>query len=267
MALNLVINDAQIQLWLGTLWLPFVRISAALMVSPLFSSTHIPKQYKIFVAMAVVAVVLPTMPPGLSVNPLGLQGLLLAANEILLGVCLGFLLQLTFEGVTFAGQLISSGMGLSFASMYNPEQHDSAPVLSQYFSLLTWLLFLSFNGHLALLAFLAHSFTAWPVGHSVLVGNTLMLVMSAINEMMRYALQIALPALIALIVVQIALGVVSRSAPALNLFAVGFPITMLIGFMLIQRTLPDLVGGLRHQLDHNFALMQNVLEMQRHGRI
>lgn len=265
--MNLVINDAQISLWMSTLWLPFLRIGAALMVSPLFSSDHIPAPVRIFIPMAVVAVLLPTLPAGIAVNPLGVQGVLLAMNEILLGICLGFLLQLTFESVSLAGQLISSSMGLSFAMLVDPQQGNTVSVLSQFLLLLTMLLFMALNGHLAFLAFLAHSFTVWPVGHSLLASNALPLVIAAMSEMLSSALHIALPAMIALIVVQLAIGVVSRSAPSLNLFAVGFPLTILLGLLVSERSLPNLTVSLQQQLDHAFEMMQTLLQSGVHGRL
>lgn len=264
MIFNLVINDAQISLWLSTLWLPFLRIGAALMLSPVFSSTHIPSRIRIILPIFIVAVLLPTMPTGLAINALGVDGVLLAANEILVGICLGFLLQLTFESVSFASQLMATGMGLSFASLYNPDEGESVPILGQFLMLLAILLFLALDGHLAFISFIAKSFNVWPVATPVLSAPAMSIMLAAISDMLIAALHIALPALIALIMAQVAMGVVSRSAPSLNLFSIGLPVTLLLGFFVVEAMLPNFKETFQQMLTHSFLLMQSLLRARAH---
>ncbi len=256
----MLISDSQIATWISAGWLPFVRISAAMMAAPLFSHRAIPRQIRLGVALMLAVLLMPWQPAMPDFNPLGLQGVLLTANELILGICLGFMLQLVFEAVMFAGQFVATGMGLGFASVIDQQQGISVAVMGQFFMLITMLLFLAMNGHLAFIKLLADSFVAWPVGASVVQPETFGVLLTAIGGMLRNALGIALPAVVALLVVQIAMGVMSRAAPTLNLFAVGFPVTLMLGLLVVERTLPALLPQVQRLLTIAFSNMSLILE-------
>lgn len=256
----MLISDSQIATWITTGWLPFVRISAAMMAAPLFSHRAIPRQIRLGVALMLALLLMPWQPALPDFNPLSLQGVLLTANELILGICLGFMLQLVFEAVMFAGQFVATGMGLGFASVIDQQQGISVAVMGQFFMLITMLLFLAMNGHLAFIKMLADSFVAWPVGTAVVQPETFGVLLTAIGGMLRNALGIALPAVVALLVVQIAMGVMSRAAPTLNLFAVGFPVTLMLGLLVIERTLPALLPQVQRLLTMAFENMGQILE-------
>lgn len=256
----MLISDSQIATWITTGWLPFVRISAAMMAAPLFSHRAIPRQIRLGVALMLAMLLMPWQPALTDFNPLSLQGVLLTANELILGICLGFMLQLVFEAVMFAGQFVATGMGLGFASVIDQQQGISVAVMGQFFMLITMLLFLAMNGHLAFIKMLADSFVAWPVGTAVVQPETFGVLLTAIGGMLRNALGIALPAVVALLVVQIAMGVMSRAAPTLNLFAVGFPVTLMLGLLVIERTLPALLPQVQRLLTMAFENMGLILE-------
>jgi len=255
-----IITDAHISTWISAGWLPFVRISAAMMAAPLFSHRAIPRQIRLGVALMVAALLMPWRPTIPDINPLSLQGLLLTANELLLGICLGFMLQLVFEAVMFAGQFIATGMGLGFASVIDQQQGISVAVVGQFYMLIAMLLFLAMNGHLAFIRLIADSFVAWPVGSAIVQPDTFAVVFNAIGGMLRNALGIALPAVVALLVVQIAMGVMSRAAPTLNLFAVGFPVTLMLGLIVLERTLPALLPQVERLITMAFSNMGSILE-------
>lgn len=259
----MIITDAHISTWISAGWLPFVRISAALMVAPLFSHRGIPRQLRLGVALMVAALIMPWQPTIPGINPLSIQGILLTANELLIGIAMGFMLQLVFEAVLFAGQFIATSMGLGFASVIDQQQGISVAVVGQFYMLMTMLLFLALNGHLAFIQFIADSFVAWPVGAAVVQPDTFGVLLNAINSMLRNALGIALPAVVALLVVQIAMGVMSRAAPTLNLFAVGFPVTLLVGLVVLERTLPALLPQVQRLLTQAFSNMATILETAR----
>lgn len=256
----MLISDSQIATWISAGWLPFVRISAAMMAAPLFSHRAIPRQLRLGVALMVAMLLMPWQPAMSTFNPLSLQGLLLTANELILGICMGFMLQLVFEAVMFAGQFVATGMGLGFASVIDQQQGISVAVMGQFFMLLTMLLFLTMNGHLAFIKLLADSFVAWPVGSAVVQPDTFGVLLTAIGGMLRNALGIALPAVVALLVVQIAMGVMSRAAPSLNLFSVGFPVTLMLGLLVVERTLPALLPQVQRLLSIAFDNMGLILE-------
>lgn len=260
----MVISDVQIATWLTAWWLPFARIAAAMMSAPLFGHRLIPPQVRLAMALALAALLMPWQPAVSGFDPLSVQGVLLTANELLLGVCLGFILQLVFEAVLFAGQFIATGMGLGFATLVDQQQGISVAVVGQFLMLMTMLLFLAMNGHLAFIRFLADSFSVWPAGTATLTPDSMQRVLSAISAMLRGALGIALPAVIALLVVQIAMGVVSRASPTLNLFAVGFPVTLMLGLIVMERTLPALRPQVERLLAGAFETMTQLLETGRH---
>jgi len=260
----MVFSDAQIAAWLTAWWLPFARIAAALMAAPLFGHKMIPPQVRLAMALMLATLLMPWQPAVEGFDPLSLKGVLLTANELLLGVCLGFILQLVFEAVLFAGQFVATGMGLGFATLVDQQQGISVAVVGQFLMLMTMLLFLAMNGHLAFIRFLADSFTVWPAGTAALTPDSLQLVLKAIAAMLRGALGIALPAVIALMVVQIAMGVISRSAPTLNLFAVGFPVTLMLGLIVMERTLPALRPQVERLIAGSFETMSQLLETGRH---
>lgn len=260
----MIISDVQIAAWLTAWWLPFARIAAAMMAAPLFGHRLIPPPVRLGLALVLSGLLVPWQPVVEGFNPLSLQGVLLTANELVLGVCLGFILQLVFEAVLFAGQFIATGMGLGFATLVDQQQGISVAVVGQFLMLMTMLLFLAMNGHLAFIRFLADSFSVWPAGTATLTPDSMQQVLSAIGAMLRGALGIALPAVIALLVVQIAMGVVSRASPTLNLFAVGFPITLMLGLIVMERTLPALQPQVERLLAGSFETMGQLLETGRH---
>ncbi len=261
---GMVFSDVQIATWLSAWWLPFARIAAAMMAAPLFGHRLIPPQVRLAVALSLSTLLVPWQPALPDFNPLSLQGVLMTANELVLGVCLGFLLQLVFEAVLFAGQFVATGMGLGFATLVDQQQGISVAVVGQFLMLMTMLLFLAMNGHLAFIRFIADSFQAWPAGTATISPDSMQLVLKAIGSMLRGALGIALPAVIALLVVQIAMGVVSRASPTLNLFAVGFPVTLMLGLIVMERTLPALRPQVERMFGDAFETMSQLLETGRH---
>jgi flagellar biosynthetic protein FliR len=151
-------------------------------------------------------------------------------------------------------------MGLGFATLIDQQQGTPVPVLGQFLMLITLLLFMALDGHLAFLELLMKSFAMWPPGTVVLTPDAAQILLKSISGMLGAAMRIAMPAVIALLVVQIAMGVISRSSPSMNLFAVGFPITMLVGFIVIKQVLPSLAPILEDLL--STALTQGGVLME-----
>lgn len=250
--------------WLSAAWLPFMRVGGAVMTAPLFSAAYVPMRVRLMLAVFISAALLPMLTEmklntGLAVNLIGVEAIVMAAKELLIGICLGFFLQLVFEAVVIAGHLIASGMGLGFAMMVDPNRGVQVPVLSQYLLIITLLLFVAMDGHLAFLAMLARSFELWPIAGEAMAVSQLQIMFEQGSAMFAGAIQIAIPAVIALLLVQIAVGVISRAAPTLNLFAVGFPLAMLVGFVLLQWLIPSLVPQLSGQIDTAYAALARFL--------
>jgi len=174
---------------------------------------------------------------------------------VLIGVAMGFALQLMFDALTLAGQLLANAMGLGFAFTIDPLRAVTTQSLGQLYVLLGTLTFLALNGHIALIETLARSFQTLPIGPQGLSPAALHALANWGSTMLLGAVRIALPGLTALLVINLAFGVTSRAAPALNLFAVGFPITLAIGMLVVLLGLPSMQSGLIEMLGSAFQFI------------
>ena len=212
--LPLELLETVLQRELGIHLMPFFRIAGVLMVAPVVGARLVPVRVRIAFVVA---------------------------QEVLVGIAMGFLLQMIFDALIVAGQTIAMSMGLGMATLVDPQRGMTVPVVSQFFVILGMLIFLSLGGHLALFEMLAGSFTLLPVGAPLPIDGLMTLVGFG-SRMFAGAIQIALPAVTALLIVNIAFGVMSRAAPTLNLFAVGLPAAMLAGFLVLVITIGNLPG-------------------------
>lgn len=246
----MLLSSAEIAAWVGTFLWPLVRVSALLMVAPVFGSRVTPRRVRLMTAVALTWAILPFIPPMPMVEPLGSDGLLVIVHQTLIGLSMGFILRLVFGALELGGQVIAMQIGLSFASLADPQNGAQSPLLSQLYTLLGTLIFLALNGHLLLIQLLVDSFTALPVAPTTGIDRDwLWVLINWGSQMFAGAVLVALPAIAALLVVNLAFGVMVRAAPQLNIFAVGFPITLVLGLLIILYSLPTLL----YQLEHLFA--------------
>ena len=239
----------------GFLW-PFMRIGAMLMVAPIFGARSItPDRLRIGMALAFTWVIYPFLPPAPAVEPLSAAGLAIIANELLLGIAMGFVLQMVFSALVLGGQSISMTMGLGFALFIDPNGVQ-LPVVSQLYTILGTLLFLALNGHLVAVQVLLESFHALPVGGLGLSFDSMMQLVLWGARMFVGGLLIALPAVVTITLINIGFGVMTRAAPQINIFAVLFPTTMAVGYIIIFLTLPSLLPRFTELVMDGFDLMQ-----------
>lgn len=254
-----VFAGSQLQAAFAAGFWTFVRIGAALMVAPPFGSRALSTRIRLVLALALTAVIAPMLPAPPAPDAFSAAWFATLATQLAIGLLIGFVLQMVFEAIVMAGELISLGMGLSFATLADPLRGVSTGVLGQYFLVLATLLFLSMDGHLALIGALVESFIRLPVGVG-LPGDGLLPVAAFAGRMFLFGVQIALPAMISLLLVNLAFGVISRAAPTLNPIAVGFPITLTLGFLILQFSMSPLLAGLRGLLDGAWTLLAGVLQ-------
>lgn len=214
------------------LW-PFVRIGAFVMVMPVIGGSFVPAPVRLMLALMLTFVIAPAMPQMIPVSALSLAGALLVMQEIIIGIAMGFAVQLIFDAIALGGQVIAMSMGLGFAVFIDRTRGVNIPVLGQFFLMLGMLIFLSLDGHLALIRMLADSFQLLPINGPGLTQAAISELLNWTSQVFIVAMKIALPAVTALLVVNLSFGVMSRAAPTLNLFAVGFPVAMLLGFVVI----------------------------------
>ena len=168
------ISTAEITGVLGQYMWPFIRIAAMIMVAPIFSSNFLSARTRIIIALAISIVLVPNIPANVpTVEPLSMEGFLIIAQQILIGACMGFMLQLLFNAFIVAGQIIAMQMGLGFASMVDPQNGVLVPVISQFYLIFITLLFITVDGHLILIKVLSESFVTMPISSSGLTPTDL----------------------------------------------------------------------------------------------
>ena len=237
----LALSDAQIGGWVASFLLPLFRIAALLMVMPVIGTQLVPVRVRMYLALAFTLVLMPVLPAMPQIDALSLQGWLWIGQEVLVGALLGFSLQLFFHAFVVAGQMIAMQMGLGFASMVDPANGISVAVLGQFLLMLVTLLFLAMNGHLVVFEVLAESFVTLPVGSGLLLDHYLAIA-GRLGWVLGAGLLLALPAITALLVVNIAFGVMTRAAPQLNTFAIGFPLTLVLGLVIVWLGMADILA-------------------------
>ncbi|RAU40706.1 MULTISPECIES: flagellar biosynthetic protein FliR [unclassified Pseudomonas] len=237
----LALTDTQISTWVAAFMLPLFRIAAVLMTMPVFGTSLVSTRVRLYLALAITVVVAPSLPSMPEVHALDISALLLIAEQIVIGVALGLSLQLFFQAFVVAGQIIAIQMGMGFASMVDPVNGVTVAVIGQFFTMLVTLLFLAMNGHLVVFEVLIESFTTLPVGQGLVTANFWELVLR-LGWVLGAALILVLPAITALLVVNIAMGVMTRAAPQLNIFSIGFPLTLVLGMGILWITLGDILN-------------------------
>lgn len=253
-----VFSVTEITTLIGAYLLPLFRVAAMVAASPVFGTRTVPMKVKIITSFAITSVLVPMLPaPEIDVfNPLSV---LVIAQQVLIGLIIGFTVQLVFSAVITGGQIVAMQMGLGFSLMVDPQNGAQSPVLSQFYTIMVMLIYLAINGHLVLLEVLAESFKTMPISAQGLVADDFMQVVRWGTNIFAGGLAIALPAIASLLVVNIAFGVMTRSAPQLNIFAIGFPITMLLGFALVMITLPNIAPKSISLFSEAYHLIQNIL--------
>jgi flagellar biosynthetic protein FliR len=237
--------ETQLLIW----FVAMIRPGAALLAAPVFGSTAVPLQVRIILSLAVgipsAAVASVALP---AVGIFSVPGLLLIMGEVVLGLSLGFAIQIGFAAALIAGEAIGNTMGLGFASMQDPMSGHSSTAIGQMLNMLGTALFLSTGGHLALIDIIITSFRTMPPGNSWLTVEALRGLVDFGGLMFAAGMTVALPVAFALIMVQIVMGTITRSAPALNLFAVGIPATVLAGVVLLAAATPVMAAALEHAM-------------------
>ncbi|NOX09884.1 MAG: flagellar biosynthetic protein FliR [Gammaproteobacteria bacterium] len=253
------ISDTQLISWIGNFFWPFMRVAMMMTVAPIFGSRLMPVRARIVSAIVITWLLLPIIPDVPTVNPLSPEGVLIVVQQLLIGMMMGFVLQMLFASLVVGGQTVALSMGLGFASMVDPQNGVQVPVVSQIYLVVATLLFLTLNGHLMLISMLADSFSSLPIASDGVSRQTLWDVVAWAGEMFAHGILIALPAVTALLLVNLAFGVITRSAPQLNIFGVGFPLTLAMGFVIILYTLPGMLPHFERVMESAFSMIQRVI--------
>lgn len=255
----LELTEPQISQMMGQYLWPLIRIAAFIMAVPIYGSQTLPARFRLAISVPLAVIVQPLLPPLPVIEMVSITGFMVTIKEVVIGAALGFVFQILMQLFVVGGQIIAMNMGLGFASMNDPANGVAVTVLSQFFVTIAVLLFLAMNGHLILLELIARSFQVWPIG-VVTVGGDFWRELAGLGSwMFAGALVMALPIVTAILVVNMAFGVMSRSAPQMNIFAVGFPVTLVFGMFIIWFGLTNFMPQFAQRSDQIIRFVENLL--------
>jgi flagellar biosynthetic protein FliR len=235
----IVLEDATLYERLAAFFLLTVRLSAMFVAAPFFSASalSVPVRVAFAMAFALVSVASINVPP---FDLFSIKGALLVAQEIIIGAAIGLTVQLAFAAVSMAGEQIATSMGIGFASMVDPQTGTQSPVLTQFMSIMLLRIFLVIEGHHVLLRHVVASYGVLPVGGDFLDPKMFLDITKAAGLIFSAAFIIGLPLIAALFFVNIIVGLLTRVAPQMNIFSIGFPLSILVGFVLLLIALPSM---------------------------
>ena len=242
------VTSAQLTALLASFAFPMARILALVSTAPVFGNRGVPRRVRLGFGLVLTVIIAPIAGPIPDISPGSYEGLFVLVQQIIIGTAMGLAMQVVFAAVDTAGELIGLQMGLGFATFFDPVRGNNAPVVAQLLSLLAVLTFLALNGHLLVISTLAHSFAALPISVSFFSATSALNLACWGSQIFAAGLTLALPVVATLLITNLALGVLTRDAPQLNIFAVGFPITLLLGFFMLALVLPNLIVPLENLL-------------------
>lgn len=242
---------------LYALWWPFVRILAAFSASPIVGDAGVPISVRVLLSLVLAVVMLPLSQSSAAIDPWSLHGIVVTAEQAVIGLLLGLAFHLTMMAINLLGYLISSQMGLAMAVMNDPSSGASSDIISVFLYVLSVLIFFAVDGHLVFTQVIASSFRIWPPGGGLSFASLEVLAVN-VSWIFSAAFLMAIPIIFSTLVVQIGFGFLNRIAPTLNLFSLGFSVFTIFGlFMLTQM--------LRAFPEHYLSMTNQVLDMFHHG--
>jgi flagellar biosynthetic protein FliR len=254
------VSSAQLDAWLAAFMFPAARILALLATMPPFNNAALPQRIRLILGLALTFVIAPSLPPMPAVPPGSWLGLLILVQQVLIGFMMGFTMRLAFAAIDLAGDLIGLQMGLSFARFYDPQSSAQTAVLGDFLGILTILIFLALNGHLVSISALVESFRLLPVAVAPVASKGFATLLSWAAIIFSAGVLLSLPLVAALLIANIAMGVLARVAPQLNLFAVGFPVTIVAGFTVLLISLPYFGTAIERLFDQAFGALRMVVQ-------
>ena len=234
------ISEAQLVAWISPILWPFLRVLAVFTAAPVFSSRVFPVRARIALAFLIAYAAQASMPQQVVVSVNDPEALGVVVQQVGVGLAIGFTVRLVFGAFELAGQVIGFQMGLGFAAFFDPSTSAQSSAMGRFYANMAALLFVVLNGHLMVIMAVAQSFTAFPVDQNFLQALGTMKLYELGADLFASAFWIALPVIAMLMFANLALGIVSRVAPQMNIYAIGFPVTLVVGLVGVALTLPML---------------------------
>lgn len=242
-------SEAELYSTLVTMFLPVFRITGFILAMPLFGNRLIPTRMKVMLLIVLTIAVYNTNPPVANLNPLSVLTWATAIQQLVIGMGMGIIIRVVFQAFVFGGQIIAMQAGLGFSTLVDPQNGNQVPAFSQLYLMIITLLLLATNGHLVLIEILIRSFVWLPIGGPGLQNNWVDSVVLFGSTLFSGGVSLALPAIVALLIVNLTFGIMTRAAPQFNIFSIGFPFTMVVGLVVVLFTI-----GI---INYHFNLLMN----------
>ena len=249
------LSTAEINAWIVAFFFPLARILALLTAAPPFNNQGLNTRTRLVLGLAIALAITPALPKIAAIDPASGLGLLILAQQLVIGLAMGFAMRLVFTAIDLAGTMISNQMGLGFATAYDPQSAAQTAVISQFLGMLSLLVFLAIDGHLMVIATLGRSFMVLPISANAIASSSWLNIANAGGLIFSSGVLLSLPVVVALLIANIALGVLGRVAPQLNLMAIGFPITIVLGFCALIVSLSYLATPLQQLFEFGLQSM------------
>lgn len=251
-------TSAELQTLVASFLWPLTRILGLVAVAPLFGNASVPNRVKVGLGVLLALAIAPAVPAVPAMDPMSLPGFLILLQQFVIGVAMGFAIRIVFAAVELAGEIASMTMGLGFAVFFDPQTRGRSSAISQFLALLMLMVYLATNMHLVLLSTLAQTFTTLPItADGISVGGFGQLAAWG-GRIFSAGVQLSLPIVAALLITNIALGILTRAAPQLNLFGIGFPITISVGMVMIALSLPYLATPMASLLQEGIGAIGQI---------
>ena len=260
----LTLTSVEMNTWIAALLWPLSRILGMIAAAPLFGNASFPRSAKVALAVVIALIMAPVIPAGPAADPMSMAGLLIVVQEMIVGLAMGFAIRIVFAAVEMAGEIVSATMGLGFASVFDPQTKGRSSAVSQFLALISTMAFLAINGHLLLLEVLAESFVSMPISATPSSSNLMLQLVKWGGAIFSVGLQLSLPIVAALLITNVALGILTRAAPQLNIFGIGFPVSLGVGLLLISQALPYMAVPLQNLFNQG---LENARAIPRAGAL
>jgi flagellar biosynthetic protein FliR len=254
------ISSAELNALLAAFVYPFFRVIGLLVSEPIFGNQSISPQLRVGIAIVLTVIIAPAIGDMPNVPIDSGIGLLIVVQQLLIGFAMGLALRVVLSGIEMAGHFGGMQMGLAFANFYDPQNSTQTPVLGQFMGMIGLLVFLSMNGHLMVISALSESFQLIPITTKSLSAVGWRTLAEWGGNVFSIGVLLSMPIIAALLITNIAIGIMTRAAPQLNIFAVGFPITLLAGFIVLMMSLPYLLPHIERYYQEGIQVVLTVLK-------
>ena len=252
----LTFTEAQVWGWLSPLLWPFLRVLALFSAMPVFAQRQVPARVRVALSLLIALCAQPSLPAMPVVALDSAAALLLVVQQVLIGLAMAFAVRIVFAAIELAGELVGLQMGMNFAGFFDPSSGGQTTAVSRFFGVAVGWLYIVINGHLLLVAAVVQSFQAFPAAPEPFAFLRAVQPQVWGAEVFRLGLWIALPVIAMLLFTNLVLGVISRVAQQMNIFAIGFPVTMAVGLLGVLLTLPMMQAPFTLALESMLALFQ-----------